>query len=149
MTYRPQAPVPLPRAILLATAAAFAAVALSHLVGWAVSQYLEALHTTPDANIGAGLALLLLPVPLAPVLVWPLVRMVRLPYPALTALAVALPYLLSAMGVWQLCMSFTDPAPPLVSVGFLAVADALALTVVLAATAVLTTRHHARALRDR
>ncbi|WP_150236740.1 transporter [Nocardiopsis quinghaiensis] len=156
MTYRPRTPVPAPRAILLAAVAAFAAAALSHLVGWAVSQYLEAVHTTPDANIGAGMALFLLPVPLAPVLAWPLLRAVRLPCPALTALAGALPYLLLATGAWQLCVSVTDRFPadspldsPLVFAGSLAVANAVALTVALAATAVITTRHHARALRDR
>ncbi|MFD6953201.1 transporter [Nocardiopsis sp. TSRI0078] len=156
MTHRPHAPVPVPRAILLAAAAALAATALSHLVGWAVSQYLDSVHDTPDANIGAGLALILLPVPLAPVLAWPLVRTVRLPHPALTTLLGALLYLPLAVGAWGLWASALDGtrvgsllAPVLGSVWSLAAAEAVALAVALAASAVLTTRHHARALRER
>ncbi|WP_017571264.1 hypothetical protein [Nocardiopsis halotolerans] len=156
MTHRPHAPVAVPRAILLAAIAAFASVLLAHLLGWAVSQLMEAAHTAPDANIGAALALLLLPVPLAAVLVWPLVRTVRLPYPAITALTSTPPYLLLSVGVWRLWTPILDRVPvdsPLstlpVSVATLALANAVALTAVLATVAVFTTRHHARAFRRR
>ncbi|WP_159943911.1 MULTISPECIES: transporter [unclassified Nocardiopsis] len=133
---------PAPRVPLAAAAAALAAVALGHLVGWGASRLLDIGHTTPDANIGAGIALILLPLPVAALLVWPLVRLLRMPRPRTTALVAAPLYLLLGGGVWMLWISAVSGLPPgsplsdlVESLWTLAAAQTLILAPVLGGTA--------------
>jgi hypothetical protein len=149
-----RSPAPAPRTVLLAVAAALAATALAHLAGWAVAQAMDAAHTAPDANIGAGMALLLLPLPLAPVLAWPLAWAVRLPRPGITVLVGAPVHLVLAFGVWLLWSGDAGRVPqasplyPVVeSVWFLAAANGVALTVALVTAALLVRPRPARAVR--
>ncbi|PDP89251.1 transporter [Glycomyces fuscus] len=150
-----RSPAPASRTVLLAVAAALAATALAHLAGWAVAQAMDAAHTTPDANIGAGMALLLLPLPLAPVLAWPLLRAVRLPRPGVTALVGAPVYLVLAVGVWLLWSGNIDRVPrdsPLYpvaeSVWTLVAGNAVSLGIALVTAALLLRLRPARAVRS-
>lgn len=146
-----RSPAPAPRTVLLAVAAALAATALAHLAGWAVAHAMDAAHTAPDANIGAGMALLLLPFPLAPVLAWPLARAVRLPRPGTTALVCAPVYLVLAVGVWTLWPGAADRVPRtsflhpvLDSVWSLVATNAVILTITLVTAALLVRGRSAR-----
>lgn len=145
MEHHPLAPAPssAPRVVARAVATALAATALAHLAGLAVSQVLDALHTAPDANIGAGLALLILPALLAPFLAHPLAWFVRLPRPVITVLASTFPYLLLAVGALLLWIRSASEAPAsfLASLWVLPAANTVALTVTLSAAALLTNRH--------
>jgi hypothetical protein len=148
-------PAPVSRTVLLAVAAALAAVALAHLVGWGVAHAMDAAHTAPDANIGAGMALLLLPFPLAPVMAWPPARALRLPRPGITALICAPVYLLLAVGVWTVWPGAADRVPQtsflhpvLESTWSLAAANALILAVTLVAAALVVRGRSARAVRS-
>lgn len=132
--------VPVSRLFLSASATALAAVCLAHLVGWGVGGYLLLSDPVPDANIGAGLALVLLPPPLAAVLVWPMALLTRLPRPGVTALIAAPPYLVVSGAVYLLWTRVEDHTVPGAlraitgSVGALVVAEVLVLTSVLALT---------------
>ncbi|WP_435110855.1 transporter [Nocardiopsis synnemataformans] len=150
-----RSPAPAPRTVLLAVAAALAATALAHLVGWGVAHAMDAAHTAPDANIGAGMALLLLPFPLAPVMAWPLVWAVRLPRPGITALVCAPVYLVLAVGVWTLWPGAVDRVPQtsflhpvLESTWSLVAANAVILAIALATAALIVRGRSARAVRS-
>ncbi|WP_047871819.1 hypothetical protein [Nocardiopsis sp. RV163] len=155
MNHRSPAPASVPRTVLLASAAALAAVALAHLAGWGVAHAMDAAHTAPDANIGAGMALLLLPFPLAPVMAWPLALAARLPRPGTTALVCAPAYLLLAVVVWTLWPGAADRTPQgsflhpvLESAWSLVAANALVLAVALVAAALIVRGRSAPAVRS-
>ncbi len=155
MNHHSPAPAPASRTVLLAVAAALAAAALAHLVGWGVAHAMDAAHTAPDANIGAGMALLLLPFPLAPVMAWPLVWAVRLPRPGITALVCTPVYLVLAVGVWTLWPGAADRVPQtsflypvLESTWSLVAANAVILAVALVPAALLVRGRAARAVRS-
>ncbi|MEV6823156.1 transporter [Nocardiopsis dassonvillei] len=155
MNHRSPAPASVPRTVLLASAAALAAVALAHLVGWGVAHAMDAAHTAPDANIGAGMALLLLPFPLAPVMAWPLALAVRLPRPGTTVLVCTPVYLLLAVVVWTLWPGAADRTPQdsflhpvLESTWSLVAANALILAVALVAAALVVRGRSAPAVRS-
>lgn len=148
MSYRPQSPVSAPRVVLLATTAALVTSALLLLATWGARAYIAAYHPTPDANIGAGMLLTFVPALLSPLVAWPLLRLVRLPFPGFTALIAALPYfVLSVIGmmVWGAIDSrmpiesaYTS-IDPLLTMG---VVDALALAVALSGAALVTAGVH-------
>ena len=128
---------PVSRPFLPASAAALAAVLLAHLVGWGIGRYLLLSAPVPDADIGAGMALILLPMPLAAVLAWPMALLTRLPRPGVTALIAAPPHLVVSGAVYLLWIEVEDHTVPGTlpavagSVWALAVAEALVLASVL------------------
>ena len=149
MTYRPLTPVSAPRAVLLAAVAALIASVLLLLAAWGLRAYIAAYHPTPDANIGAGMLLTALPVVLAPLLAWPLLRLVRLPYPGLTALISVPPLLVLSFAGMMLWVEVDLRMPvdsaytaidPLLTSGAV---DAVVLAASLAIAALVTSRMHA------
>jgi len=149
MSYRPPVPVPAARAILLAAVAALIASALLLLATWGARAYIGAYHPTPDANIGAGMLLTALPVLLAPLLSWPLLRLLRLPHPGLTALFSVPPLLILSFVGLMLWVEVDVRMPvdsaytsvdPLLTTGAV---DAVVLVLSLAAAALVTSRLHA------
>ncbi|MFJ9554827.1 transporter [Nocardiopsis sp. NPDC101807] len=149
MTHRPHAPVSVPRAMLLASAAALVMSVLLLLASWGARAAIGAYDDSPDANIGAGMLLTFVPVLVAPLLAWPLLRLVRLPRPGLTALVFAVPYLvLSFVGltvwVWidtavPVGSAYTE-VDPLLTMGAV---DAVVSVLSLSGAALVTSRLHA------
>ncbi|XKK41111.1 transporter [Nocardiopsis sp. ARC36] len=149
MTHRPHTPVSAPRAMLLAAAAALAMSVLLLLAAWVARAAIGAHDDSPDANIGAGMLLTFVPVLVAPLLAWPLLRLVRLPYPGLTALVFAVPYLvLSFVGltvwVWidtaiPVGSAYTE-IDPMLTMGAV---DAVVSVICLSGAALVTSRLHA------
>ncbi|TDQ45988.1 hypothetical protein [Actinorugispora endophytica] len=129
MNSNPMTPL---RAALTGAAVGAVASTVSYFAGQGVGWLVSEIAPTPDANIGLGMAMTALSFVLAPLLAWPMLRVLGVPAPGRSVLITVPFHVVFSFGL-LMGASVLDPAPPF---GFvwsaLSFAAATALGVVVA-----------------